>query len=379
MTDASEERHVIIDNGSGFTKAGFSGEEAPTAVFPCIVGRPKQESIMVGSDKKDYYIGSDAEAKRGILVLKYPIEHGIVENWDDMKAIWEHTFANELRCKSEDHKVLLTEAPLNPKNNRERMIQMMFEDFNVPATYIAIQAVLSLYASGKFTGDVLDSGDGVTHLVPIYDGFSIPHCIQRVNLAGRDLTLYLVKLLCERGHHFTTSAERDIVRDIKEKLCYVALNFKEEMDKATAGNSLEKKYDMPDGSSLTIGSERFRCPEVLFDPKLIGKEFGGIHEVTNDSIQKSDVDIRRDLYSNICMSGGTTLYPGIAERLLKEIQAICPQGVANKVKICAPQERKFSVWIGGSILTSINTFNDMWITKAEYDESGASIVHRKCF
>lgn len=373
------ERHVIIDNGSGFTKAGFSGEEAPTAVFPCIVGRPKVESIMVGSDKKEVYIGSEAEAKRGILVLKYPIEHGIVENWEDMKAIWEHTFTNELRCVPEEHKVLLTEAPLNPKVNREKMVSAMFEDFNVPATYIAIQAVLSLYASGKFTGDVLDSGDGVTHLVPIYDGYSLPHSIQRVNLAGRDLTDYLVKILSERGHHYTTSAERDIVRTIKEKHCYVALNYKDELEKAKTGSSIEINYEMPDGSVITIGSERFRCPEVLFDPKMIGREFGGIHTVTNDSIQKSDIDIRKDLYSNICLSGGTTLYPGISERLLKEIQAICPPNISNKVKICAPEERKFSVWIGGSILTSINTFNDMWITKAEYDESGASIVHRKCF
>lgn len=313
------------------------------------------------------------------MVLKYPIEHGIVENWDDMEQIWNHTFYNELRVTPSEHKTLLTEAPLNPKANRERMVSIMFETFQVPATYIAIQAVLSLYASGKFTGNVLDSGDGVTHLVPIYDGYSLPHCIQRVNLAGRDLTEYLVKILSERGHHFTTSAERDIVRDIKETQCYVALDFKEEMEKAKSGSSLEKVYNMPDGTTLTVGSERFRCPEVLFDPKMIGKEFGGIHQVCHDSIQKADIDIRKDLYQNICISGGTTLYPGIAERLLKEVQAICPPNISSKVKVHAPAERRFSVWIGGSILTSINTFNDMWITKAEYEESGASIVHRKCF
>lgn len=371
--------NVIIDNGSGYTKAGLSGEDAPRCVFPCIVGRPKVESIMVGSEKKDVFIGDEAQAKRGILVLKYPIEHGIVENWDDMEQIWNHTFYNELRVVPSDHKVLLTEAPLNPKANRERMVSIMFESFQVPATYIAIQAVLSLYASGKFTGDVLDSGDGVTHLVPIYDGYSLPHSIQRINLAGRDLTEFLVKLLSERGYHYTTSAERDIVRDIKEKLAYVALDFKEELEKAKSGSSCEKSYEMPDGTMMTIGSERFRCAEALFDPKMIGREFGGIHQVCNESIQKSDIDIRKDLYQNICLSGGTTLYPGIAERLLKEMQAICPANIASKVKVHAPPERKFSVWIGGSILTSINTFNDMWITKAEYEESGASIVHRKCF
>lgn len=369
---------IVIDNGSGYTKAGFTGDDAPRCKFPCIVGRPKVESIMVGSDKKEIYIGEQAEAKRGICVLKYPIEHGIVENWDDMKAIWDYTFT-QLRVKPEDHKVLLTEAPMNPKANREKMISMMFEDFDVPATYIAIQAVLSLYASGKFTGNVLDSGDGVTHLVPIYDGYSLPHSIIRVNLAGRDLTEYLVKILSERGYHFTTSAEKDIVRDVKEKLCYVALDYKEESEKAKSGSSHEKTYQMPDGSVLTMGSERFRCPEVLFDPKMIGKEFGGIHLVCNESIQKSDIDIRKDLYQNIVLSGGTTLYEGLPERLLKEVQAICPANISNKVKIVAPKERYYSVWIGGSILTSIQTFDASWITKAEYDECGASIVHRKCF
>jgi len=369
---------IVIDNGSGYTKAGFSGDDGPQARFPCIVGIPKVESVMVGASKQEKYIGDDAEAKRGILVLKYPIEHGIVENWDDMKSIWEHTF-KELRAEPEDHKVLLTEAPMNPKANREKMVTMMFEDFNVPATYVAIQAVLSLYASGKFTGNVLDSGDGVTHLVPIYDGFSLPHSIIRVNLAGRDLTDYLVKILSERGHHFTTSAERDIVRDIKEKLCYVALDFKEEMEKSKTGSSIETSYEMPDGSVLTIGSERFRCPEVLFDPKMMGKEIGGVQIQCNDSIQKSDIDIRKSLYENIVLSGGSTMYCGIAERLLKEVQAICPMNISNKVKIVAPQERYYSVWIGGSILTSIGTFEQNWITKAEYDDCGASIVHRKCF
>jgi actin-related protein len=375
----SENPHIIIDNGSGYLKGGFSGEDGPKTKFPCIVGRPKQANAMCGADNKDIFIGSEAEAKRGILTLKYPIGHGIIENWDDMKSIWEHCFRNELRVDPAEHKVLLTEAPMNPKINRERMITMMFEDFNVPATYIAIQAVLSLYSAGKFTGDVLDSGDGVTHLVPVYDGYSLPHCIERVNLAGRDLTEYLLKILSERGYHFTTSAEKDIVREIKEKKCFVAQDYEEALTKSQQGGSFEETYEMPDGSVLTIGSERFRCPEVLFKPKLAGYEFDGIHMFCNNSIQKSDIDIRKDLYANIVLSGGTTMYAGLSERLLKEVQKICPPNTAQKVRICANDERYYAVWIGGSILTSINTFSDMWITKGEYDESGASIVHRKCF
>jgi len=368
---------LVIDNGSGMCKAGIAGDDAPRAVFPSIVGRPRMPGIIVGTEQKEVYIGDEAQAKRGVLNLKYPIEHGIVTNWDDMERIWHHTFFNELRVPADEHPVLVTEAPLNPKNNREKMTQIMFETFNVPAFYVAIQAVLSLYSSGRTTGMVVDSGDGVTHVVPIYEGYALPHAIQRIDVAGRDLTGHLVRLMTERGHSLTNSAEREIVRDIKEKLCYVALDFNEEMNKARTSSDIEKTYEMPDGSTVTLGNERFRAPEALFQPSLLGLDIDGIDETTYKSIMKCDLDIRRDLYGNIVMSGGTTMYPGIAERLNKELVAKAPASM--KVRVVAPPERKFSVWIGGSILSSLSSFQQMWVTKAEYDEAGASIVHRKCF
>lgn len=364
---------IVIDNGTGMIKAGFAGDEAPKACFPNLIGKPKFNALP-GANDKDIYIGEEALEKKGILKLEYPLQHGIVSDWEHMYRVWRHVYDHELGVEAEDHPALLTEAPMNPKENREKMIEFFFEDLKVPSFYVFTQAVLSLYGSGKTTGLVLDSGDGVSHIVVVYEAFCISHAVNRIDLAGRDLTQYLQKLLTECNIYLQNSSERETVRKIKENACYVAVDFEEESKKLK-----EKKieYTLPDNSVIKLGDQAIRCPELLFNPSLDGKDIKGIHEYIIDSIQKSDMELRKELYQNILLSGGTTMFEGIQERLNKEITAKAPPN--TEVRIIAPVERKYSVWIGGSLLATLATFQTSWITDEEYKEEGVNVVHRKCF
>ncbi len=370
---------LVVDNGSFLSKNGFAGEDRPRSVFPTIIGTHKYEPIMtdVIYYTRDHYIGVEALELKALLRLTSPIEHGDIKDWTDMEKIWHFTFYTDLRIDPSEHPILLTEAPLSSKPQREKKTEIMFEIFNVPALYFAIPAVLSLYASGRTTGCVVDIGAGVSHIIPIFEGYALKHLIKRFDFGGRDLDFFLQHRLRQKDFSVSTSEEKQIVRDIKETLCYVAIDpEKERMRFEHNIIGTKKTYLLPDDTSITIGEERFLTPECLLNPSHIGKEEDPLDEIIVKTISECDIGLRKELYNNIVLSGGSTLFPGIKERLTKEIKEKIPKSV--DVKIIAPPDRIYSAWIGGSILASIKTFHRMWITKREYKEKGAQVVHR-CF
>ncbi|XP_040284133.1 actin-related protein T3 [Bufo bufo] len=366
---------VVIDNGSGLIKIGISGDKEPRFTYSNIIGRSKAKSVMIGAGQRDFFVGQEAQSKRGILAIKYPVEHGVITSWEDMELIWKHAYSHNLKMNPSERPVLITEPPLNPLSNREKMAEVFFEKFEVPAMYVAIQAVLALYSSGKVTGCVLDIGDGVTHSVPIFEGYCLPHAVLRLDLAGSDLTDYLMRILSENGISLFSSAEREIVKDIKETLCYVAKDIDTEIRKKP--KELEVEYKLPDGKVIKIHDQRFRCPETLFAPTNIGMEAPGIDRLCFSTIMKCEIDLRSMFYSNIILSGGSSLFPGIDIRLAKELTTMVPLGC--EVQVLASPERMLAVWTGGSILSSLSAFQKMWITMAEFQEIGPNVVHRKCF
>lgn len=381
---------VVCDNGTGFVKCGFAGANFPEAIFPSMVGRPilRYEEMVDNLEVKDIMVGDEASRLRQMLQITYPLDNGIVRNWDDMMHVWNYTFFEKLKVDTKQCKIMLTEAPMNPKKNREKMIQTMFETYGFQAAYISVQAVLTLYAQGLLTGVVVDSGDGVTHIVPVYQGFALPHLTRRLDVAGRDITRYLIKLLLLRGYAFNRTADFETVRKIKEKLCYVGYDLELEKRLALETTVLVQTYELPDGRVIKVGAERFEAPEALFHPDLIDVETPGVGKLLFDTIQKADIDIRKDFYNHIVLSGGSSMYPGLPSRLEKEIRELYLERVLKgdktnmkkfKCRIEDPPRRKHMVFLGGAVLADIMKDKEhFWMNKSEYDEQGFAVL-KKCF
>jgi len=381
MSDSSRTT-VVCDNGTGFVKCGFAGQNFPTAIFPAMIGRPimRAEEKVGDVELKDIMVGEEAAELRTMLELKYPMENGIIVNWEDMFHLWDYTFYEKLKINPKECKVLLTEPAQNPKNNRIKMVQAMFERYGFQAVYVAIQAVLTLYGQGIQTGVVVDSGDGVTHIVPIYEGFALPHLTRRLDIAGRDITRYLIKLLLLKGYPFNSTADFETIRQMKEKLCYLGYDLNLEHKLATETTVLVENYTLPDGRVIKVSNERFEAPEALFQPHLVDVESMGVAELLFNTIQSGDIDIRSELYKHIVLSGGSSMYPGLPSRLEKEVKQLYLEKVLNgdtsrlskfKIKVEDPPTRKHLVFIGGAVLAEIYKDRpEFWITKQEIDEYG---------
>ena len=360
---------IVIDNGSETVRAGFAGG-VPRVEFPNIVGTPKFTGLMIGNVKA-WHAGREAQHLRPLLKIKRPVEDGIVTNWDAMEKTLHHILFNELTANPEEHPVLITESPVNPKANREKMTHILFETFQIPSLYLASCQVLSLFSQGCTTGVAVDSGSMSTYAVPVFKGQYNKDSIVHISAGGRDLTSYMLNLLTERGYSFCCIGDEVFAKDIKEKLSYIALDFG---IKLSLPETLQM-YELPDGQRIKVGRECFRVAEPIFNTFLIGLEVGGIHVAINNSIESSDLDIRKYLYNNIVLAGGNTMFPGYSERLHREISQLAPN-VSIKVK--APPERRNSAWMGGSMLASMDSFENMTVLQSEYCEYGAAIVHRKC-
>ena len=340
---------LIIDMGSYETKVGLGGEASPMSVFRTI-----------NHDRKYLYKDPSFKSQTAIDV----------NNWTDwMNVIQESKGKVGLK---ELPNVLLTEPALSPKEEREEITRIMFENFKAPAFYIAISQVLALFASGRTTGIVVDIGHSGTTVVPVVEGYVLPHAIIRTaGLGGKTLTEDLKSM-----ESIKSIKNNEFVQEIKEKFGYVALDFQDEMSKEES--TIAKQFLAPDGTAITISHERYFMTETLFQPAVLNMAAPGVHEMLYNSIMLCDADIRKDLYANILLTGGSSLFPGLKDRMYKEITALAPPTMT--VKIIAPPERKYSAWIGGSILTNMTTFTgDRWISKKEYQMSGPEIVHWKCF
>eukprot|EP01084_Bolivina_argentea_P107452 192109_1 len=360
----------VIHNGSLFINAGFSGDNIPRSIFSTVIGKQKKN---VDIKSKKYYIGNETNATKDKLQLTYPIKNGFIVNSTDMHLLWNHTFSAELNRKSNPTHVVLTERASNPKTIREEMTKIMFESFNVKGLYIAITAVLALYATGRVTGTVLDSGYQVSQAVSIYDGYALSHATQTVQFGGENCTDYLMKLLNKKCSVLTTYKD-DIIRDIKEKLCYVAWDYAHDYGAKHESSDISAVYELPDGNTVKLDVERFKAPEIFFQPSINDINKIALPKTLWKSILRCDIDIRGDLYSNVIVCGGNTLFKGFGDRFQKELRQL-----HNGYRINVIEAPKNAAWIGGSILSSLSTFETMWITRKEYNEHGTSIVHRKCF
>jgi len=361
-----------------------------------------KKSVKGNIPDLDFFIGDEAIDNSATYGINYPVRHGLIDNWTHMEKVWQHCIFKYLRSEPEDHYFLLTEPPLNPPENREFTAEVMFETFNVPGLYIAVQAVLALAASWTskqvtqktLTGTVIDSGDGVTHVIPVAEGYVIGSSIKHIPLAGRTISQFIQQLHRERGENIPAAQQLDIAKRIKELYSYVCPDLVKEFNKYdterdnwfktfTGINDVTKQE-----FNVDVGYERFLGPEIFFNPEIFSSDFlTPLPDVVDNCVQSCPIDTRRGLYKNIVLSGGSTMFKDFSRRLQRDVKKMVKKrqkrseeliGGAHKsqpieVKVISHSMQRYAVWFGGSVLASTPEFYNVCHTKDQYDEYGPSI------
>ena len=387
-----DKQAVVIDNGTGFTKMGYAGNLDPDFVIPTAIADLDKKSTLSVSNKNDeynYYIGEEAinQAKTSKKhTLTYPMQDGIIESWDLMEKYWHQSLYDYLKCDPQEHNFVLTEPPMNPPENRENIAEIFFETFNVPGLYIGVQAVFALLGCSKtyedagiemdkdqekaiksLTGVVVDSGDGVTHIVPICDGFVLGSNIKHIPIAGRKITKFMEQMIRERGEKIPTEDLYFATMELKEKHGYLA----------NIGKISAKPY------SINVGYELFLGPESFFSPEIIDKNWkASLDESIDLTIQQCPIDYRRRLYADVVFSGGSTSFKNLDKRLELSLQKRVDDRLKKyntggkqstiKVKVTNSMAQKHVVWLGGSSFSSSDGFRTMVHTRQEYMDKGPS-------
>jgi len=379
---------VVIDLGTGFLKVGLSSSTTPDFLLPNTVGRPilRSDESFSKQKIKDIMICDETTPVRQYLDLTLPVEHGVVTNWDDETLVLDYIFKNKLQIENNDHPILITEAPMNPIDNRKKMCEVFFETLGFPSLQVSPQALLVLYAQGLVTGVVVDSGDGVTHIMPIAETCLLPHCVGRMNIAGRDITEHMVKLLTLRGYPFHKTSDFDVVREIKERLCFISADITADRKLAHETTAYVVPYTLPDSRLIKVSGERFEAPEVLFNPSALGYEGEGLSDMVFQTIMKTDIDLRKKFFDSIVISGGTTMFPGMSTRLTNDLRRLVKDKILGgdekklgtyKIHVEDPPNRRFLVYLGATVLANLSQGkSNMWATQQDWKEDPNTVIKR---
>ena len=376
MKQQTKYSNVVIDVGSGLVKAGFGGEDGPRSIFNSIVGTPKQVGLMVGMELQERYVGDDAISKYEIMNFSYPIQRGEVTDWDKFENLMHYLLYSEMKVVPEEVSILITESPRTSRENREKLTEILFETFNVKRLHIANSSMLGLFSYGKTSGLIVDSGFNITSTVPVYEGYPLSHASIRINIGGEDLSKSLLSMIQNNlDETYIDIKGRILADDIKEKLGYLLLNPDDGDDVK------DVTYELPDGKKIDLSKELYKANEILFSPNEENEKEKGLLSIKNmviDSINKCDNEIKNDIKENICLTGGTTLLKNFPEKLKNELSE---SSEGTNFNLSAEQERLFSTWIGGSIVSSLDNFQFMWVNKKEYTDNGKNllVIDSKCF